>query len=251
MSIVVTDDKHYKNIADKLRARTGLTNKIKPENMAYYVDIAYQRGQSSTWDEFWDSMQGEGRRSNYTGAFEGIGWTEVTLKPKYNMRKIQYASRMFRMCRVEQSFDDYFWNMGIEISFSQCVQMDSCFASSFWTKIDYLETELCDNLEYLFSGCTKLTKVGLYLKNDGSQNLYNTFNKCSALTDVSIYYGKIGFDGVDFSGCPNLTVQSLVNIFNALMTSSSSPIIKIGSTNLAKLSAEQKAIATNKGWKLK
>ena len=52
---------------------------------------------------------------------------------------------------------------------------------------------------------------------------------------------------VGWQYCP-LTVDSLVNIFNALPTASGSRTVTIGSTNKNKLSAAQLAIATNKGW---
>lgn len=52
---------------------------------------------------------------------------------------------------------------------------------------------------------------------------------------------------VGWQYCP-LSVDSLVNIFNALPTASGSRTVTIGSTNKNKLSAEQLAIATNKGW---
>lgn len=52
---------------------------------------------------------------------------------------------------------------------------------------------------------------------------------------------------VGWQYCP-LSVDSLVSIFNALPTASGSRTVTIGSTNKNKLSAEQLAIATNKGW---
>jgi hypothetical protein len=52
---------------------------------------------------------------------------------------------------------------------------------------------------------------------------------------------------VGWQYCP-LTVDSLVNIFNALPVASGSRSVTIGTTNKNKLTAEQLAIATNKGW---
>lgn len=52
---------------------------------------------------------------------------------------------------------------------------------------------------------------------------------------------------VGWQYCP-LTVDSLVSIFNALPVASGSRSVTIGDTNKNKLSAEQLAIATNKGW---
>jgi hypothetical protein len=158
MAIITTDDKHYKAIAEMIRAKDdfdalgedneGNPPKLKPEEMAEAINMVIEKnndewegfgyyggyidgeaegrqagydeglqtgeaaglaaGRQEAYDTFWDAMQGEGRRSNYTGAFEGIGWTETTLKPKYNMKKIQYANRMFRMCRVEKPFLEFF-----------------------------------------------------------------------------------------------------------------------------------------------
>ena len=52
--------------------------------------------------------------------------------------------------------------------------------------------------------------------------------------------------------CTALTAESLVSVLNALpqLSSSESFTCTIGSTNLAKLTNAQKAIATNKGWVL-
>ena len=50
----------------------------------------------------------------------------------------------------------------------------------------------------------------------------------------------------------NLTVDSMVAMFNSLkdLTGDTAKTLTLGSTNLAKLTDEQKAIATNKNWTL-
>ena len=134
------------------------------------------------------------------------------------------------MSRVEQPFLDYFFDMGIDISFDQCLQMDSCFASSFWTQIMWLDTHSCENLEAIFSGCTKLNTIGIWLMVDGGQNLHNSFTKCSALTDVYIHGGKISYDGVNFSYSQGLTAQSIKNIIGALSTTMKNATITLSKT---------------------
>ena len=47
-----------------------------------------------------------------------------------------------------------------------------------------------------------------------------------------------------------LTVDSIVGLLNALPTTTNGYSFQIGSTNINKLSDDQKAIATNKGWTL-
>jgi hypothetical protein len=76
----------------------------------------------------------------------------------------------------------------------------------------------------------------------------NSFNSSNvSLTGFTVdALPNINLD-VGWQNCP-LTVDSLVNIFNALPTASGSRTVTIGSTNKNKLSAAQLSIATNKGW---
>lgn len=64
------------------------------------------------------------------------------------------------------------------------------------------------------------------------------------------------FDGIPYSlnqnypNCQLLTHTSLVSMLNALPTVTATRTLKLGATNLNKLTSEEKAIATNKGWTL-
>ena len=58
---------------------------------------------------------------------------------------------------------------------------------------------------------------------------------------------------LNLSGMPNLTVQSLMNVINNLYnvrSQATRQTLTLGTINLNKLTAEQKAVATNKGWVL-
>ena len=76
------------------------------------------------------------------------------------------------------------------------------------------------------------------------------FFKCTQLTTLG---GFIGLKAsLDLSGSPLLTHDSLLNVINEASDVTSSPkTLTLGATNLAKLTDEEKAIATNKGWTLK
>ena len=64
-------------------------------------------------------------------------------------------------------------------------------------------------------------------------------------------FTQIDLDGWGLNYCNALTVDSLVSVLNALpQLDGTSYTCTIGSTNLAKLSDTQKAIATAKGWTL-
>ena len=109
----------------------------------------------------------------------------------------------------------------------------------------------------LFSGCTSLISVELpativsvtsnALTNTGSSYfLYN----CTNLETVTVGEGWDMSMRLDVTA--NLTVDSMVGIFNNLkdLTGETAKTLTLGSTNLAKLTDEQKAIATNKNWTL-
>lgn len=51
MSRVVTDDKHYKNIADVIRDKTGITETLYPRDMPEKINQVYTAGQESKTDE--------------------------------------------------------------------------------------------------------------------------------------------------------------------------------------------------------
>lgn len=113
---------------------------------------------------------------------------------------------------------------------------------------DYLDTSSCDTLWDTFYGCSSLSRVAEI--DCTNLKIWNTvFNGCTAVTDMG------GFRNIsismDVSPCSNLTVDSLMNIINKAADVTSAPkTMTLGAANLAKLSDEQKAIATNKGWTL-
>ena len=91
-----------------------------------------------------------------------------------------------------------------------------------------------------FINCKNITNIG-----------NNAFQGCSSLTDVTI---KIGFNcnNLNLSASKRYTTETIVSWLEALAdrTGQTAYKLTIGTTNLNKLTAEQKAIATNKNWTL-
>ena len=68
------------------------------------------------------------------------------------------------------------------------------------------------------------------------------------LTDIT---GNPNFKvSLNLSYCENLTYDSLMVVINGLQTITETQTLTLGSTNLAKLTEEEKQIATDKGWTL-
>lgn len=136
-----------------------------------------------------------------------------------------------------------------------------------------IDTSNVTNMMGMFSNCTKLTTFPS-IDTSNVTDMYGMFNRCSSLTDVplldtpnvtkidSIFYdcpnltNLGGFKNLAvrlvLNSCPLLTVESLMNVINNLkdLTGGTTQRLVLGSTNLAKLTDEQKAIATNKNWVL-
>lgn len=159
-------------------------------------------------------------------------------------------------------------------AFSSCAGLTNIDALRNWS------FESANSITSMFSSCGKLTRVDAMSNWDLShvKIVSDVFSNCSALesvplldfssvTTISSFFGygnltkltdlggftglKVNFDGLQ--RCPNLTVQSLLNVFNTIadVNGLGTRTLTLGSTNLNKLTDDQKAIAINKGWTLK
>lgn len=130
------------------------------------------------------------------------------------------------------------------------------------TKIGYGAFSYCTNLKTVaihngvteirnsaFSYCTSLTDVTL--PNTLVTVLPTAFQSCTALEFVTL---EKGFDcnGLDLSSSTKYSKNTIVSMLNALAdrTEQTAYTLKLGSSNLAKLTDEDIAIATAKNWTL-
>ena len=100
----------------------------------------------------------------------------------------------------------------------------------------------------MFNNCRRLESIEK-LNFSNVDYTSHIFDNCTALTTLG------GFTGLktnlDLSPCTALTKESLMNVINEAADVTATPrTLTLGETNLNKLTAEEKAIATNKGWTL-
>lgn len=145
--------------------------------------------------------------------------------------------------------------------------------------VDSIGNMLIPNASSMFANCFNLTKAPKMITNsvisvyeifNGCQNLQSIpdYNLSSVndewgikmfgdwgmpmenLTDLEGFTGlHVGWSGGFLDKCPNLTVDSLMNVINKLEDVNDNPQnFYISDVNVAKLTPEQIAIATNKGW---
>ena len=101
----------------------------------------------------------------------------------------------------------------------------------------------------VFYDCRNLTNVTI--PNSVTNVESDAFLNCSNLENVT-FEEDFQCSGLDLSASTKFSVDTMIAMFNALAdkTGQTACTLKLGSTNLAKLSNEQLAIATEKNWTL-
>lgn len=210
-------------------------------------DDVYEAGKKAQYDEFWDNFQINGTRGYYHYGFAShFGWNATNFKPKYDIVPTQatYIFYGFRQPSLKPFVDD----RGIKLDFSQCKGMTYAFMSSELTELGTIDVSSAGTaISGVFQACSKLVTIEKLIMANTNKN--SMFTGCTNLENITIE-GVIGNNFV-ISDCTKLTHDSLMSIINHLENKTSGTFtLSIGSTNLAKLSDAEKAIATQKGWTL-
>ena len=146
--------------------------------------------------------------------------------------------------------------------FESCSALTTLTIPSGYQSIEYAAFQYCTGLQSVslpnsllslasdaFGGCTHLTTINI----PASINVIYaaTFRNCTSLENVTLGSG-FSADNLNLSYSTQYTAATIVSWLNALndRTGLSARTLTIGATNLAKLTAEEIAIATNKNWNL-
>ena len=105
------------------------------------------------------------------------------------------------------------------------------------------------NISFCFFCCTSLVSLGLPTGfGQNATNNVGCFQACLSLVNIT---GNPNFKTTfDISNSRNLTHDSLMVLINGLQTVTTAQTLKLGTTNLAKLTDDEKKVATDKGWTL-
>ena len=207
------------------------------------------------------------------------GCTSLKQIPLLDTKRCVDMETMFKDCSLLETIP--------KLETGNVTVMNSMFKGcSSLKQIPLLNTKSCNNMEYMFSECSSITEIPeldtsnvitmwyMFFKCtslttvpmlDASKiiNVYNMFNNCSSLVtlgglkNLGMSYPTNWIDNVsqatlNLSDSPLLTHDSLMNVINNLYDIKSKGVkpqtLQLGDTNKAKLTAEEIAIATNKGW---
>ena len=122
------------------------------------------------------------------------------------------------------------------------------YGCSSLVNINGIDTDSITSATEMFHGCSSLVTIHNDLDfSNVTEKIDDTFTSCKSLQNVS-FKGTINVD-IAMNGCQKLTVASLLSLLNALAPGANKTC-KIGTTNIMKLTEEQRMIAINKGWQL-
>lgn len=182
----------------------------------------------------------------------------------YNLKEVKiinseqvsgWANYMFYNTTLLESYE-------IDGNLINCKSHNSLFSYSGIKEIKNINTSNSTNLGAFANYCSNLTDID---ELDGSNVIaVNAF--CVASSNLVNFGGiknlgkaylttqnaNYSLYGLDLSTNTNLTHESLMNVINNLYDIASAGVqtqkLTLGSTNLAKLTEEEIAIANNKGW---
>lgn len=203
------------DVADSIREKKGTTELIPASEFDTEID-----GISSGVDinDYFNNVV------TYKGAYVS-DWEEIVKKiPPITITGSQ-ADYIFYNCYLDGF---------AQIDTSNVTSMYCMFYSARCKTIPELDASKVSNITSMLNNCTKLENLG------GLLNLGKAFPD----TSMSETYA------LGLQSSPNLTHDSLMNIINKLydISDKGTQIINLGDTNKSKLTTEEIAIATNKGW---
>lgn len=212
----------------------------------------YNAGMSKAERDFWDGFTNKNQREIYNKAFTQSGFSYIrppyAIKPKNNQSLAITFSNSEKLIKVESAAFDFSTMelyTGTAEHYGAYWTFEGCFALE---EVEDIGLPAVNSYTATFANCKKLHTIAIVRSAQNTVFADNAFKNCPLLENIS-------FDGViasaiNLSWSPLLTHDSLMSVINHLATVSTTKTLTIGTTNLAKLTDAEKAIATQKGWTL-
>lgn len=241
MAIVATDNTHYKNIAETIRAWSGDVAAYRPEEMWSGIEAVYWKGHADGQEAGGGGSYDEGYEQGKTDAIENLPDGYLKVDPTWTDFTQFCAGRRFSLGENLKYSDTangvtftqmfYGWDTGEHIVPSLDLRNGKVFVNMFQyssaiVEIGEMDISNATNVTNMFFSCTTLKRV--YFVR-GCIKLSISFAQSSQLEDVAI--------------------QSIVDGL-ADLTGQATQTLTLHATVGAKLTDEQKAAASAKNWTL-
>lgn len=241
--------KPYEAVVTKKIISANGTYKASDEELDGYSEVEVSVPSGDNISDYFETTIKKSNSSSFTSNY--LIKQIPTIKIEENVTSLYYAfaNKIIREITLTGSTSNVtdMSYMFFQANISSIPQMDTSnvtnMADAFGnctnlTQIPLLNSRKLINISYIVEYDNKLTYLG------GFENLGQAYG-----TTTTANYRNYG---LNLSSSSNLTHDSLMNVINNLYDiktkGCNTQQLIIGSTNVAKLTAEEIAIATNKGW---
>lgn len=220
------------------------------------IDAVYEAGKKAEHNRFWDFWQNNGKRRVYDYAFYGLDLKDFYPKHDLVLQQANWFMRDAVCSTGKLDLAERLKECGVTLDTSTATDLAYFLYQAEISRVPQLDfrNKPTGTVYVMFGGHIEVIDK-IMLPADG-MHLYGVFRYCTALREVQIE-GQINphANGIAFQlgDSPNLSHDTIMSFVNALAdmsgdTSDTQFVAKFGSTNLAKLTEDEKAIMDAKGW---
>lgn len=207
------------------------------ENVSITMTYHKSWGMQTEYDRFWDNIQDNGNRTDYSYGFSGAGWNNESFNPKYSMTPTN-ANTMFRYSQASIDLVEFLNSKGIVLDFSQCTNFQNTFYSAKFSHIGVVDMRSSTTtVVYTFLSCSAKTIDKIIC--DKKTVFGSTAFTAAMLLENLIMEGELS-SNFDVKDCP-LNKASILSIFTVLSDTSTSQTLTL------KQSAVNTAFETSEG----
>jgi hypothetical protein len=257
-------------IIEKIWSKVKEPKPMSGDGIVDAIDEVYAAGEDNGIAETWEGIQDGGNLTEYGYHFYNWKISRKTFKPQYDIAPTA-ANYTFYNCHKANSdeiidFEQIEKEQGIKIDFSNCKALHHVFNGAEIDVINVIDVRNASDtnaLYWTFCGVTGsgqsfghplVKRINKFIVGEKTDRFYMTFYYALDLEHCG-FEGEISKNGLELNMCKKLDHESLMSAMNCLKdysTDTSGTVWKVilGATNLAKLTADEKAIATGKGWVL-
>lgn len=256
MSYIITNGQHYKDIATAIRSKMLTDREYAPSEMASAVANI-----PSSADGTDEPITGiyflNPNEQGYPTKVKVVGWS---LENKETRFPIVFKDLIFKYLETAEFVNCDFKYLSLSV-FAHCPNLQTVtLPNSLTTIVDSafynssLKTITIPNSvthieAYAFANCYYLQTITI--PNSVTSIVGTSFNSCNSLEFVTLEDG-FNVNNLYLSSSTKYSHDTILSWLNALAdrTGLTAYTLTIGTTNLAKLTEDEKKIATDKNWNL-
>ena len=178
----------------------------------------YEDGQKAKYDEFWNSFQNSGSRTDYVYAFAGVGWMSNPLfPPKYHINSPSRCFGMFAYFNFNTDKTQYdMTEICKYVDFSGTNYCAQLFRNAMAKNIT-LNLSNCTNATEMFQCHSGGSVDNITLKiTEKLSNTTNMFQACSDLKELRFTNDSVLATSLGLGDCKNLSKESIISVMSSL-----------------------------------